>query len=238
MLKELFSNRLFIGALAFFIFCVVGGTLYISHVEKQGLEELTTDEDSVKQLTEKQQQPTAKAPVGDTSQGGHWHGDEWHETPHAEQQTEAPPRQQVPIVSNETLHVENTEDTPVSPHGFGPYPEVPDDYPVKPFSWDYYKNDPPIFELMARVRIKLWKQGIHAEGITRNNGLLYPTIRGTVYVKRWHSNGASFLDLQGHPADNLARIEEILENGDTPTGVTILDFDEAGIDPYIFLNLK
>ncbi len=83
MLKDLFSNRLFIGALAFFILSVVGGTLYISHVEKQSVEELATDEDRVKQLTEKQQQPTAKAPVGDTSQGGHFHEDgTWHEGPH------------------------------------------------------------------------------------------------------------------------------------------------------------
>ena len=82
MLKELFSNRLFIGALAFFILCVVGGTLYISHVEKQGAEELATDEDPVKQPTEKQQAKpteTAKTPVGDTSQGGHFHADgTWH----------------------------------------------------------------------------------------------------------------------------------------------------------------
>ncbi len=85
MLKELFSNRLFIGALAFFILCVVGGTLYMSHVEKQGAEELATDEDRVKQVTEKQQQqqPTAKAPVGDTSRGGHFHEDgTWHAEPH------------------------------------------------------------------------------------------------------------------------------------------------------------
>ena len=84
MLKELFSNRLFIGALAFFILSVVGGTLYILHVEKQGAEELATDEDPVKQPTEKQQQPTAKAPVGDTLQGGHFHEDgTWHGEPHA-----------------------------------------------------------------------------------------------------------------------------------------------------------
>lgn len=84
MLKELFSNRLFIGALAFFILSVVGGMLYISHVEKQGAEELARDEARVKQLADKQQpQPTAKAPVGDTSQGGHFHEDgTWHEGPH------------------------------------------------------------------------------------------------------------------------------------------------------------
>ena len=85
MLKELFSNRLFMGALAFFILFVIGGTLYISHVEKQDAEELATDEYSVKQGTEKQQQqPTAEVLVGDTSQGGHFHEDgTWHDQPHA-----------------------------------------------------------------------------------------------------------------------------------------------------------
>ena len=39
----------------------------------------------MKQPTEKQQQPTAKAPVGDTSQGGHFHADgTWHGEPHDE----------------------------------------------------------------------------------------------------------------------------------------------------------
>ena len=61
MFKSLFSNRLFIGALAFFVLMVVGGTLYLRHVERE----------------------TEQVPVGDTSQGGHWHGDEWHAEPHA-----------------------------------------------------------------------------------------------------------------------------------------------------------
>ena len=84
MLKELFSNRLFIGALAFFILCVVGGTLYISHVEKQGAEELATDEDRVKQVTEEQQpQPTTETPVGKQTPQGHFHADStFHAEPH------------------------------------------------------------------------------------------------------------------------------------------------------------
>ena len=76
MLKELFSNRLFIGALAFFILCVVGGSLYISHVEKQDVEELATDEAPVKQ-------PTAESPVGEQTPQGHFHEDgTWHGESH------------------------------------------------------------------------------------------------------------------------------------------------------------
>ena len=72
MLKNLFSNRLFIGALAFFVLMVVGSTLYLQHVEKQS----ARANERLKVLTEKQQQqPTAEVPVGETSQGGDIHAD-------------------------------------------------------------------------------------------------------------------------------------------------------------------
>ena len=37
---------------------------------------------------------------------------------------------------------------------------------------------------MMRVDVKLWKQGIRTEGIIISNGtgLVYPIIRGTIYV--------------------------------------------------------
>ena len=76
MLKDLFQNRLFIGALAFFFLMVVGGMLYMWHVERQGAEYAAETQDRVKQWNEKQQpKPTAETPVGDTSQGGHVHAD-------------------------------------------------------------------------------------------------------------------------------------------------------------------
>ena len=131
-------------------------------------------------------------------------------------------------------------DVPVSPHGFGPYPDVPDDYIMKPFSWDFYKNDPPIFELMARVRVKLWKQGIRTTGITSSSttSLVYPTIPGVVFVKRYNRDGIDHLEIRGDPNFDLEVIRDSLMAGNVPDGVTIRDLDEAGIDPYIFLNLK
>ena len=65
MLKDLFSNRLFIGALAFFIFCVVGGTLYMRHVERQGADELAEAQARVKAFNERQ-----KAAKAETSESG------------------------------------------------------------------------------------------------------------------------------------------------------------------------
>lgn len=41
-------------------------------------------------------------------------------------------------LTEKTQETENTEEVPVSPHGFGPFPEVPEDYMIKPFSWDFY----------------------------------------------------------------------------------------------------
>ena len=102
MLKDLFSNRLFIGALAFFILTVGGSLLYMQHVERQTARELAVHEERIKQLTEKQK-PAPQAPIGDTSQGGHWHGDEWHAQPHETPPMQAPAPNGNPDVAKETL---------------------------------------------------------------------------------------------------------------------------------------
>ena len=84
MLKNLFSNRLLIGALAIFVLMVVSGMLYMQHVEKQSARELAETQKRINELTEKPP-TTAEAPVGDTSQGGHFHADgTFHTDPHAE----------------------------------------------------------------------------------------------------------------------------------------------------------
>ena len=87
MLKSLFSNRLFLGALAFFVLMIVGGTLYLRHIKRQGQIELERTQERLKQW-EAQQKQTEKVPEGDTAQGGHFHADgTWHPGPH---ETEAP----------------------------------------------------------------------------------------------------------------------------------------------------
>ena len=59
MLKDLFSNRLFIGALVFFIFSVVGVTWYIWHVESEGVEEFAPAEEHFKGRAEQPQVPVS-----------------------------------------------------------------------------------------------------------------------------------------------------------------------------------
>ena len=85
MLKDLFSNRLFIGALAFFVLCVGGSLLYLRHVEREGAEYAAETQDRVKQWNAKQnEQPTAETPVVEKpATVGHFHADgTWHGEPH------------------------------------------------------------------------------------------------------------------------------------------------------------
>ena len=84
MFRDLFSNRLFIGALVFFVLIVVGGTLYLRHIENEAQQERAHMQEAVKQWEQRNTKPaeTARVPEGGTSQVGHWHGDEWHAQPH------------------------------------------------------------------------------------------------------------------------------------------------------------
>lgn len=65
MLANIFFNRRFIGALAFFIFCFVGGTLYMWHVEREGAAKLAETEAHVKAFNAAQ-----KAARAETSESG------------------------------------------------------------------------------------------------------------------------------------------------------------------------
>lgn len=139
-------------------------------------------------------------------------------------------------------------EVPVSPFGFGPYPEVPEGYP-NPNLWDYaealYEFSPERardWELRERVCIKLWKQGKRSESVAMENGLVYPCYPNTVYV-RWGES----IDENGN---SVAYIKELLapvsmshhaddfDNDIIPPGVTVITYDEGGIDPYTFLNLN
>ena len=135
-----------------------------------------------------------------------------------------------------TANAEVSEER-VSPFGFGPYPVVPEDYPIPPsrFKWEFWGKTLR-HELMSRVCIKLWKQGVRSDGATFRNGKVYPTILGTVYVE-WKEDYIS--GMSGHPDDDFDAIEAALEAGQPPPeGITVLNRSEAGIDPYNFLELN
>lgn len=137
---------------------------------------------------------------------------------------------------------------PVSFNGFGPFPEIPDDYPAQNI-WDYPESLTVAHELLLRVQIKLWKQGIHALGGAMVDGKIYVNIPGTVYVEwknRVRSDGTVVRYAIGLSGDREAGkvLRDIIESKgelrerDVPSGIKVIDSTDGGIDPYQFLDLK
>ena len=69
MFKDLFSNRLFIGALAFFILCVGGSLLYYQHVKGQTAKALAESDDFQQwwQESNAKEKPAAEVAVSDAA---------------------------------------------------------------------------------------------------------------------------------------------------------------------------
>ena len=144
---------------------------------------------------------------------------------------------------------EVSEDVPVSPFGFGTYPEVPSDYfgvPIWMQDREHISHLPDSaqreIELIDRVLVKLWQQDDRSiVGGSTYRGKVYPHYENTAYI-RWSESVAD--DATIHPyissvkgAYNAPTAEEI-EAGDIPPGFKLVDLEDAGIDPYIFLDLQ
>ncbi len=140
-----------------------------------------------------------------------------------------------------------------SPFGFGPYPEVPVDFPFQEQIWD---NPIPEHELLVRIRVKLWKQGTQTTGaMFDNNGLIYPTIPGVIYVE-WRTVEEGPLQfvgrryaahVMGHPDTakkwSASYLTELgyertdVKNDSEASGIKVHEYPDGGIDPYKFLDL-
>ena len=146
------------------------------------------------------------------------------------------------------------EEPPAPPRmslfGFGAYPEIPPDY-REPDVWERIEEraltDPSAAkrqELMARVCIKLWQQGYYAEGVVYKSktGLIYPLYPNIAYIKWdvWEEEDGTLSRfparvLGGHGVDGY---EEDFAEGIIPPHITVIDYEEGGIDPYQFLDFQ
>ena len=134
----------------------------------------------------------------------------------------------------------------MSPYGFGPYPPLPEGWPA-----DIWPRQSANHELMMRVEIKLAHQGIDVRGsIRKKNGLVYPMISDTVYIEWGEKRGPAgpvryLAKIAGDPdaCDFLNAIQdakgkfESFTESDFPSHIKVLSYEEAGIDPYQFLDL-
>lgn len=135
-----------------------------------------------------------------------------------------------------------------SPHGLGPYPDIPPDYPrqnvwerLEQSYYDGYANIS--HELINRVLIKYWNQGgktgagVHSGA----NGRVYPLFKDTVYVK-WSEveleDGSRETYLGSYLCHgSLADYEESVEKGTQPSWMKVVLYEDGGVDPYSFLDL-
>ena len=135
------------------------------------------------------------------------------------------------------------EDVWVSPNGFGPLPAVPGDYPNQDvWSEERLARITPEHELLSRVRIKLWNQGVRTEGAVYRTeyGRIYPTVGDTVYIE-WAdapaADGEMYVIKMLGTSATIDAYEEDIYRGIFPRHLTIYEFPDGGIDPYAFLGL-
>ena len=142
------------------------------------------------------------------------------------------------------------EDVPVSPFGFGPYPDVPEGMldsvgnVYRPI-WDRPKFPnimlPERAELMSRVAIKAWQEGLHRNwiGIGGANGKIYFNYPNTIYV--WYGERE---EVDGTITRYFTRVKgkilspEQMRLGIAPSGMRVLDGETEGIEPYAYLGIS
>ena len=135
-------------------------------------------------------------------------------------------------------NIESVEVVRMSPHGFGPYPKIPDSAPIP----DFEESDDVDTELMLRVAVKAWNEG------ERFDSGFYDSSRGRVYLQ--YSNvayveysdeidektGKNKIIGVSATSDNKA-IGKMIFDGNIPPGIRLIDIEEAGINPYEYLDL-
>lgn len=263
MFHNILSNRGLLAGLVFFVIIVAGSLLYSWYVRREVSEDIARTQ-QIMQLREANKDFRAVQDIGvsgDTEALGP------AETPLETDDGDAPISEETEallvddagildladaFLSDEMIEEEPAE-VPVSPFGFGPYPEVPIGFPenlMPAWTWSEDKRQRhdlsqlKDFELMHRVLVKLWNQGDRDfVGISGSNrtGKVYPTYPNTVYIsieEEVRPDGI-IRKVRAKAGPGVPKIEPYLyRNGQMPMGVRVLDMDEHGINPYQFLGLE
>lgn len=153
-----------------------------------------------------------------------------------------------------THHTEHT-DIYVSAHGFGPFPQIPADYP-RGVIWSNRSNYESLpaehrinLELLQRVMVKAWSdgdKGFHGGRLTNGKVLLmrpntvyvkyseYTKPDGTVhrYISQGKGNQETTALLKSHP-DYPFLTPQML-----PDNIKVENIESIGIDPYQYLGLN
>lgn len=243
MMDRGFYFRWFIGGIV--VLLLVAGACYLwYHYDTAPERKAAADAEAFARQWEKNQKAKPKTTVKQATDGTPAEGDTTStaeklttDTTPAADKTEPSPAE-TPAQNAETAEVR------VSPHGFGPYPEVPEDYPSG-VVWNEdspYANEASLkrFELMDRVLVKLWTEGNkNFRGGSTHNGKVYPHFNNTVYVrfaeyKRGDGKTIRYpARVKSGPHVSYTRTDLL----NPPPHLRILDLDTSGIDPHQYLSL-
>lgn len=246
------SRAIFIGVV-FFVVVVGGSSLYSWHVHRTTDAELSETRRKVQPLKNAKAAHTTQDTT-DTSTVDFEHVGTDIKTDDAQAMSDdtgaAPNNDAAPVDLSEAFLPDDfvseeapVEDVPVSPYGFGPFPEVPSDYPDQDvWSEVALRSMKPGHELISRVRIELWNQGVRTLGGVYDNGhrLIYPIIDDVVYIE-WADNlgigGKPYVRRQLTTSAVKDQYHDDILKGIFPPHLTIYEFPDGGIDPYEFLDL-
>ena len=248
MLRDLLSSRVIQVGLVFFLLIVAGTQLYSWRVRRTTETKLERAKQNLQALINKNQNKKRPAQVVDDPSA--------REIPDRVdtryENTDTPMSTETSVLSNKTerhdiagafepnniVSAEEPAEVRVSPHGFGPYPPIPEGAPIAEFD----ETDSVEMELLLRVAIKKWNEGYRFVGASIANGKVYLNYPNTLYIK-WGDpqedpDGNVFLPIvrTSGPGD-LVLTPEQMHSGKIPKGVTALDLDSEGLDPYEVLEL-
>ena len=134
------------------------------------------------------------------------------------------------------------ESTGMFPHGFGAYPKVPEGTLIGTFDETQSVQQ----ELLGRVLVKLWNDGDRHVGgwICGETGKVYPNYDDVIYVKYetefnvlTGEDETKITEATSPPSINPDVLTSLLD-GKIPSGYKLIDVDDAGINPYEFLDLS
>ena len=227
MYRDFFTNKWCLGCIGLLLVVCIGCYLWYQHVTAPYRQQAIELDETLNrsEMSQNKQESVPITEPTDTITSETLHERKNNET----QQTEVDPdilSEKKPIVTLnaplETDTTDNSEEVAVSQYGFGPYPKIPQGMSFIP--WERIGSAD--HELMQRVCIKLWEEGIHSDGAVMENGLVYPTVLGRLYIKDGHT--------LSHPDDNFELIRGRLPD---LSNFDVYSYDE-GIEPYSYLNIE
>ena len=231
---------------AFVLLIIAAGCIwYYQHTTAQDREQAAQAEKRLQQWkANKEQKPTIKAETEETDTPAE-NTTSTAEKPTTDTTAVTKNTEPIQVQSDVPAQTAETTDVQVSPHGFGPYPEVPDDYPGY-IEWKVNPDNPSrTFELMGRVFVKLWTEGEkNFRGGSTHKDKILPHYNDVVYIS-WSeytdpTDGELVRRISGYTAGPHVSKKfkfTIDDLYDPPPGLRVLDIESSGINPYEYLNL-